>query len=73
MHYKNGRPIADLLWLMRLRSQTTLESYLQEVAALNALSLLTPTSREFIKDVALTFKLLHFTSNSRAKDKRRWL
>jgi len=34
-HYKNGKEISDLLWLLRLRSQSTLESYLQEVAALN--------------------------------------
>lgn len=65
MHYKNGRPIADLLWLMRLRSQVTLESYLQEVAALNALAQLSTTSREFIRDVALTFKLLIHGSTAR--------
>ena len=34
-HYKRGKPIADLLCLRRLRSQVTLEIYLQEVAALN--------------------------------------
>ena len=56
--YKQGRPISDLLWLMRLRSQVTLESYLQEVAALNALAGLTPSVRTLIKDVAATFSLL---------------
>ena len=35
LHYRQGRPIQDLLWLLPLRSQTTLESYLREVAALN--------------------------------------
>lgn len=43
LHYKQGRAIADLFWMMRLRSQITLESYLQEVAALNAQATLTYT------------------------------
>ena len=58
LHYKQGRAIADLLWMMRLRSQITLESYLQEVAALNAQATLTPSVRTLIKDVAATFPLL---------------
>jgi len=33
-HYRAGRAINDVLWLLRLRNQQTLESYLQEVAAL---------------------------------------
>ena len=36
-HYRSGRAISDVLWLLRLRNQQTLESYLQEVAALNTL------------------------------------
>lgn len=57
-HYKQGKPIGDLLWLMRLRSQITLESYLQEVAAMNALATLPASSRTLIKDVAATFSFL---------------
>ena len=33
--YRAGRPVQDIMWSLRLRSQTTLESYLQEAAALN--------------------------------------
>jgi hypothetical protein len=62
MHYKQGRPIADLLWLMRLRSQVTLESYLQEVAAMNALADLPEGARVFLKDTASVFPCLVYTS-----------
>ena len=57
-HYHSGKPIADILWMMRLRSQTTLESYLQEVAALNVLGALSLSSRDSIKAFATTFSLL---------------
>ena len=67
MHYKRGKPIADLLWLMRLRSQITLESYLQEVAAMNALAALDDESRNFVKVVASTFSLLVHSSPIGAK------
>eukprot|EP00435_Cladocopium_sp_Y103_P045991 s3612_g13.t1 len=53
-HYRAGRPIADLLWLMRLRSQSTLESYLQEVAALNVLGALSAHSRSSVLAFAAT-------------------
>jgi len=33
--YRVGRLVQDIMWSLRLRSQTTLESYLQEAAALN--------------------------------------
>ena len=57
-HYKNGKAIADLLWLLRLRSQSTLESYLQEVAALNLLAKLSPKVRSCIQTFAATFAFL---------------
>ena len=57
-HYKRGRAIADLLWLMRLRSQTTLESYLQEVAALNVLAAMPSKCRNAILAAAATFPFL---------------
>eukprot|EP00435_Cladocopium_sp_Y103_P038687 s964_g10.t1 len=57
-HYKNGKAIQDLLWLLRLRSQTTLESYLQEVAALNLFARLPPEARACIKNAADTFAFL---------------
>ena len=43
--YKNGMGVQDILWKMRLRNQQTLESYLQEVAAIGALRDLRPQVR----------------------------
>eukprot|EP00435_Cladocopium_sp_Y103_P009103 s810_g2.t1 len=63
-HYRAGKPIADLLWLMRLRSQTTLESYLQEVAALNVLGSLSAPSRSSVLAFAATFPMLAYASGS---------
>ena len=57
-HYKNGRPIADLLWLSRLRSQTTLESYLQEVGALNVFATLSAETRASVRSTAASFAFL---------------
>ena len=57
-HYKNGKPINDLLWLLRLRSQITLESYLQEVSALNLFSKLSAPTRETIKIASSFFAFL---------------
>lgn len=36
--YRRGGSIADLTWVMRLRQMSTLESYLQEVAAISVLT-----------------------------------
>jgi len=57
-HYKNGRPIADLMWLLRLRSQTTLESYLQEVGALNVFATLSAETRASVRSTAASFAFL---------------
>ena len=57
-HYKKGMAIADLMWVMRLRSQTTLESYLQEVAALNVLVALSKSSRSNIALMSRSFDFL---------------
>ena len=57
-HYKRGRPIQDLLWLLRLRSVATLEYYLQEVAALNSFSQLPPSVRSSILMCASLFAFL---------------
>eukprot|EP00438_Fugacium_kawagutii_P012047 Skav218189 [mRNA] locus=scaffold5213:273982:278268:- [translate_table: standard] len=54
-HYRNGKSIQDLMWLLRLRSQTTLESYLQEVAALNTLVCMSAKCRSCILSFAATF------------------
>lgn len=57
-HYKHGKQIQDLLWLLRLRSQTTLECYLQEVAALNTFAKLSRSSRDFVLSTASCFAFL---------------
>eukprot|EP00435_Cladocopium_sp_Y103_P061170 s1087_g22.t2 len=57
-HYKRNRPIQDLLWLLRLRSQTTLECYLQEVAALNTFAKLSEFTRNSILLCASCFAFL---------------
>lgn len=64
--YQRGTPIHDLLWAMRLRSQATLESYLQEVAAVSVLPALTPTTRQRIAAVSsmCDVHLEHFRPSS---------
>eukprot|EP00438_Fugacium_kawagutii_P018146 Skav206346 [mRNA] locus=scaffold3448:18626:25158:+ [translate_table: standard] len=49
--YRRGVPIQDLLWGMRLASQATLESYLQELAADNYLIKLPEDSKFKIRRV----------------------
>ena len=57
-HYKSGRAIADIMWMMRVRAQSTLESYIQEVSALNTVATLPPATRNTIFKVASTFPFL---------------
>eukprot|EP00438_Fugacium_kawagutii_P032098 Skav202519 [mRNA] locus=scaffold1359:335842:340289:- [translate_table: standard] len=56
--YRNGRPIQDIMWAMRLRSQVTLESYLQETAALNCFAGLPVNVRRSITSTASVFSIL---------------
>ncbi|CAL1137610.1 unnamed protein product [Cladocopium goreaui] len=51
--YRRGEPIADILWRMRLASQPTLASYLQELAAESLLAFLAPTVRQNKKEERL--------------------
>ena len=57
-HYRLGKPINDLMWMLRLRSQTTLESYIQEVASLNVLSKLDDRTRRSVFASASIFPCL---------------
>ena len=54
-HYRNNTPISELMWKMRLRSQITLESYIQEVAALNSFARLASSTRQRILLLAAVF------------------
>jgi len=56
--YRAGVSLSSLLWKMRLKQQSTLESYLQEVAAMSLLTDLTPQSRRSIKSASSLFEFL---------------
>lgn len=58
--YRRGGSIADLTWVMRLRQMSTLESYLQEVAAISALTDLPGHCRYSIRAAAELY--LHLAS-----------
>ena len=60
--YRKGASISDLLWAMRLKQVTTLEAYLQEVAALSLLTELPLSSRRAIRSAASLFAFLAFSS-----------
>lgn len=46
--YRAGAPLPDLQWAMRLKHQGTLEHYLQEVAAVTALTDISQHGRSMI-------------------------
>ena len=50
--YHRSLPVSDILWRMRLRQQTTLESYLQETATITIIYQLPKQSLESIKAAA---------------------
>ena len=56
--YRKGVPISEILWQLRLRQQSTLESYLQEVGTLTVYSLLTPGARGRIERCKVLFQFL---------------
>ena len=60
--YRKGASISDLLWAMRLKQVTTLEAYLQEVAALSLLTELPLSSRRAIRSAASLFAFLAFSA-----------
>ena len=67
-HYKAGRGIADIMWMMRVRAQSTLESYIQEVSALNTVARLPAATRTTILRVASTFPHLAFAHGTPGPD-----
>lgn len=62
--YHRSLPVSDILWRMRLRQQTTLESYLQETATITIIHQLPKQSLESIKAAAsmLPFLMRPFSS-----------
>lgn len=55
MAYRRGEAVADILWRMRLVAQSTLEHYLQELAAENLLTQLPEKCRGRIRTAASHF------------------
>ena len=55
--YKRGEPIANILWRMRLMAQSTLESYLQELAAENYMVGLPSHTKRRIKHAASLYAI----------------
>ena len=62
--YHRSLPVSDMLWRMRLRQQTTLESYLQETATITIIHQLPKQSLDSIKAAAsmLPFLMRPFSS-----------
>ena len=61
-------PIADILWLMRLKSQETLAHYLQEVTALNVLYSLPESAKKKISDAGACLPILLPQTHPRTPD-----
>lgn len=56
--YKRKTPVADIVWRLRLRSQSTLESYLQETAALSVLQQMDSHTLKSLELVAQLYEFL---------------
>eukprot|EP00439_Symbiodinium_sp_Y106_P042431 s1427_g5.t1 len=56
--YRSGTSPADLQWVMRLKNFGTLEHYLQELAAISALTEVSSSGRERIRCAAALFEVV---------------
>lgn len=56
--YQRGEHIQDIMWRMRVSTQSTLEHYLQEMAADSIMTRLPENSKHRIRSAALIFPLL---------------
>ena len=63
--YHSGEPISNIQWTMRLRHQGTLESYLQETAALGVIQQLPQKSKQMVQSCSrmLPFLMRIWTSS----------
>eukprot|EP00438_Fugacium_kawagutii_P003588 Skav221596 [mRNA] locus=scaffold1698:358778:363001:+ [translate_table: standard] len=66
--YRSGISIPEILWNMRLRQQSTLESYLQETAALGVIQDLQPEVRLRLQRIRATFPFLRYGSPGSLKE-----
>ena len=60
--YRDGVPISEIQWLMRMNHQHTLEFYIQEVGGVTALSELNETAVRKVTMAAMLFPFLHCES-----------
>eukprot|EP00438_Fugacium_kawagutii_P035715 Skav234674 [mRNA] locus=scaffold1131:475680:480491:- [translate_table: standard] len=56
--YQRGEHITDIMWRMRISTQSTLEHYLQEMAADSIMTRLPENSKHRIRSAALIFPML---------------
>ena len=63
--YRDNVPIQQIMWALRLRQQSTLEYYLQEVGTLTVFSQLSPESLSLLQRVGRRFFLLPLSISSR--------
>ena len=66
--YDDDIPISDIMWRMRVAQLSTLQHYLQEVAALNALGDVSPAYRTAISRAAECLPLLRLRPTGSAKE-----
>ena len=63
--YRENVPVQQIMWAMRLRQQSTLEFYLQEVGTLTVFSQISSESLGLLRRVGLHFSLLPLAISSR--------
>lgn len=63
--YRENIPIPEILWSLRLRQQSTLEFYLQEVGTLTVFSKISSDSLGLLQRVSRFFSLLPLALPSR--------
>ena len=72
--YLNDVPIQDLMWRLRLRRLTTLQHYLQEVAAATILHTLSDAAKHCILDASSQFRgLLVLLRSASQAEHTAWL
>ena len=66
--YRSGRPISEILWMMRLKNIATLEAYLQETGTMAVLSSIDENTRRRLKAASCLFEFLVCSSLAEKPD-----
>lgn len=61
--YRRGQPLMEIMWSMRLQQISTLQSYLQEVAAATALTAVSKPSRKLMRSLNKLYPMLVFSDS----------